>query len=1284
MIPILIMVIALGIMPYLLLVLSGVKSSTANNIVSMDSHVVENRRVVLENEMMEHWGRIYKESAWLTENLEEVLYNNDIDITEFLKNKDAQQQYLEMVFPDMVKTLQYNTASGLFLILANDESVSGEADYKGFFIRDSDPQTNIATNTDLLMERGSKRLSQSFAISLDSAWSTDFHFKGQGQRAADDFFYIPYTTARQNPNIAMENLGYWSTPFVLEDHYMDNHQMITYSVPLIYQGNVYGVLGTEAGVSYLKNYFIVQDLDSNLNAGYVLAIRQSENQYRMIAGKGALYSAVSGDNNILQLTQQEDSELYKVEGANVGRQSIYCVYNALNLYGNNVPYDDTEWVLCGLVTEDSIYGYGNEVARKLLIVMVCSVLIAIALVWILIRNVTKPVYRLMDSIRQGIDGIHEFTTSNIIEIDELHAVVENLTDAQKHNEDLLMEEKERYRIAVENSKDMFFIYRHKDKMLEIVNSKGKDGVWNCNEHPEYIYSDEIWAQDRNKLVDVIKSAQKEINLEFRLRLPEQNEFEWVNLTGSILRNADGTVSRIVGCVRNIHQRKLLEEAQKNQKNYDSLTHFYYMEPGLKAIRGSANAKECNALMVIDIQQYSMIIEQYGLVFGDVLVEQLAKMLYSNCVDMSMSDAICIRAGADQLMVWCPGVTFHKLQMLAEQTYEQFTSLVKDSYYSFTFHCGITQTNREFDPETNIAQVMTALHIAKCRKKNIVLWQELSEQEKNNGVQSSLTEIDSINHLQELSLSFLAMNLLDRGNHIGVILDVLLCKIRENFEFDNFIITGFQREELAISSTYAYKKVKALEDKGGVIHCTESQYQQFMQNTKMQELVPVEDMDGHSSVWKQYGTMSGIVYHMLDDGQYSGSILFIGMSPQVLEEDSQRKQLEEIAVIIQSKLNLLRHDQSAKAKSDFLARMSHEIRTPMNGIIGMTEIALKEDQSEERRIDCLKKIESSSTYLLGLLNDILDMSKIENGKMKLVVEECNIRELLEGLEPLLESRIAEKNIHFEQQIDLKHTWFLCDGLRINQILVNFLSNAMKYSHVEGHVTLIVKETVVDEHNSEVLFAVKDDGVGIEADKQQLIFRRFEQADNSEIARRQGTGLGLAISNRLVHMMDSDIHLESALGKGSTFSFVVRIQPILRESTENAEDSTVVDLSGRKVLAVEDNLLNMEIVRTLLEENGMIVDEAHNGQEAVDIMEKAKPGDYDLILMDIMMPVMDGLEATRRIRRIDREDCRNIPIIAMSANAFDEDVKHSLESGMTGHLSKPLNMNKLKKSISDLFK
>ena len=1284
-IPILIIVFVQGAVPFLTLIFSGIRSNMENAVIGLDSHTVENRKVVLENDMIEQWSSVYKESDSLSSALTKVLSDHQMDMQGFMGSGKVQEEYLETVFYDMVEVLQYNSTSGIFLVLGNDGDTDSEGEYKGFWVRDSDPQTKTASRTDLLMERGSKVLSQNMSISLDTSWHTDFHFQGNGKRDADDFFYQPYITAENyvDSRTSMENLGYWSKPFILEEFYKDNHKMITYSAPLVYDKTVYGVLGIEVGVNDLTKFFQVKDLDSDLNAGFALVVDHGNGNYEGIAGEGALYDAVSRDGSDFVLEEPVQENLRLVQGAAIGKQQIYGLVSNLELYSRNVPYENTQWALCGFVTEDSVYGLISDVYERILGAILGSALMAVILVYFLVQYATEPVYHLVESVRGGVKGIHGFQESGIQELDELHKVIENLTDTQMQTENQLLEEKERYRIAVESSQDAFFTYKCKEKLLEIVNSKGNDGVWDCGKHPEFLDNDSIHPADKAKLVNAVKSSDGVLDVDFRLQ-HANGEFQWVNLSGSITFDENKERSRVVGCIHNVHQHKLLEQAQKRKQIYDSITSFYRLGSGLEVVETLCRDDPEGVLVLLEIQQFSKIDERYGLIFGDIILEQFAGLLAKRFQEDGLNGGIYIRAGADQMLVWLPVCTTGPIVRSVQGLEKEFGALTDEKHLSLSLKCGIAVTGSRNSLSEALEQTKTALTAARHGKQEIMFYEELSTVEKACAVDVAFAEVASLERLKEMTLSSIALNLFDRDGDTSVVLDILALKLQEKYHLTDIVITHFNGEYMVNNLLYCWKTWEKKDGWDGMVHCSEKQYQHFVETQEMQQL-----LTSGESIWKEpliqpfASGRNDIVFHMTDNGQYSGSIVFRDIDQDVLEKKEECKCLEEISAIIQNRLNLERHDLSAKAKSDFLARMSHEIRTPMNGIIGMTEIALKDGQTEERRIDCLRKIEYSSEYLLGLINDILDMSKIESGKMRLIEEKCNLMEMIQGLRPLLEAKLNENNIQYIADIQLKNHWFMADSLRLNQVLVNLLGNALKYSRPDGHVWLTVRETEEEKGFSNLYFQVRDDGIGIAPEKQQLIFRQFEQADNSENARKQGTGLGLAISRRIVRMMDSDIKLESEPGKGSSFSFNVKLQPVSGEKTTVTSQPEEISFPGKRILVVEDNELNMEIICTILENYGIETEQAVNGKEAVRRMEESVPGYYDMIFMDIMMPEMDGLEATRTIRNLDREDCKKIPIYAMSANAFDEDVKRSLASGMNGHLSKPVNLQVLEKTLWEVL-
>ena len=420
-------------------------------------------------------------------------------------------------------------------------------------------------------------------------------------------------------------------------------------------------------------------------------------------------------------------------------------------------------------------------------------------------------------------------------------------------------------------------------------------------------------------------------------------------------------------------------------------------------------------------------------------------------------------------------------------------------------------------------------------------------------------------------------------------------------------------------------------------------------------------------------------------KYSGSVFFLNDAGKAFDDDETATTLREVGAIIQNRINQEELDLSAQAKSDFLARMSHEIRTPMNGIIGMTEIALKPEQSDERRVDCLNKVHASSLYLLDLLNGILDMTKIENNKMLLGDAPFSMSHVVEELNAVSAGRLAARNQKLVVDMRTQHDWFMGDALRLSQVLINLVGNAVKYSDDGGTITVTIEERAADGGSGtvNVYFAVADEGVGIAEEDIERIFAKFEQVNTTD-ARQQGTGLGLAISNRIVLMMGDRIRANSRLGHGSTFYFEIPLTIADAADKSSCANAEQVDFTGKHALVAEDNELNMEIIAYVLNDMGFTVDKTTNGQEAVDAFAQSPVGRYDIVLMDVMMPVMDGLTAAHRIRGLGRADAADVPIVATSANAFAEDVKRSLASGMNAHVSKPIDPEKLAKVLAKVMR
>ena len=379
------------------------------------------------------------------------------------------------------------------------------------------------------------------------------------------------------------------------------------------------------------------------------------------------------------------------------------------------------------------------------------------------------------------------------------------------------------------------------------------------------------------------------------------------------------------------------------------------------------------------------------------------------------------------------------------------------------------------------------------------------------------------------------------------------------------------------------------------------------------------------------------------------------------------------------------ERASKAKTDFLSNMSHDIRTPMNAIIGITTLMKNELHEPEKLAEHLDKLETSGQLLLGIINDILDMSRIESGKTTLNIEKMNLSQQVSRLDSIARQQAGQRRQTFTVKTDLQHENVLADPNRLNQVLMNILSNAVKYTPTGGHIRLEVEELPRNEHYARYRFVVQDDGIGMSEAFQKTLFDPFTREEKSGINKVQGTGLGMAITKSVVDLMGGSISVESATGKGTRFEVVLEF-PIDTEADTVQQAQALPEeadaaspLSGMKFLCAEDNAINAEILEMLLETKGAGCTICSNGQEIVDAFASVKPGDYDMILMDIQMPVMDGLEATRRIRSSENPLGRTIPILAMTANAFLEDMQKSKEAGMDEHLSKPVDISALEQVV-----
>ena len=752
---------------------------------------------------------------------------------------------------------------------------------------------------------------------------------------------------------------------------------------------------------------------------------------------------------------------------------------------------------------------------------------------------------------------------------------------------------------------------------------------------------------------------------------------WCRVTMSAVEYGEnGQNGTVLGIIEDITKEQTMAMALEEAKSRDLLTGLWNREAGTRIAQEYMAKKplgERCALMLLDMDNFTRINQEEGVAFANAVLQEVADILRAE----TEPDDIRVRMGGDEFMLVLKGrgkagatVTGPRV---AARVRELLLQSDKDISISVSIGMCATEVVDEYSglyrcAESTLKYVKencqgnAACYLDTSNELGEMLTDLYTEKHQLNTIEQGLTE-------QREDLVSFALDLLGKARNLNDAVQLLFARLGKTYGLDRVSLLDVDRDYLTCRFSYQWARDKTDLMMHKTFYITREQYEQWPGQFDPSGL-------NRHAVYDE-SSMSCLQAAIWNQGMFAGILSFEVKADGYSWNDEQRKLLEELSKIIPSFVMKARADAVSQAKTDFLSRMSHEIRTPLNAIVGMTAIARNVVDHRDRVLECLDKLETSNQYLISLINDILDMSRIESGKMELNVQPMDMEDFVRSLEGMMRPQAEQKGLRFiVENRCCQGLALVTDRLRLEQVLINIIGNAVKFTGEGGDVVFSITPEERCSGGQRLTFSVKDTGIGIASEALDSIFNAFEQAEKNTSVRYGGTGLGLAISSRLVQMMGGTLGVRSVLGEGSEFYFTLTL-PIgkLDGETPRSREPEHHDFHGRRLLVVEDNLLNQEIAQSLLEMEGFLVETAENGQAALDAFGSHEPGYYDAVLMDIRMPVMDGIEATRRIRTMERPDSRTIPIIAMTANAFDQDSRKSLDSGMNGHLPKPIRVEEL---------
>jgi signal transduction histidine kinase/CheY-like chemotaxis protein len=1301
---------------------NGTVSSLQNSSINALYKNAENRSIILENMMVHSWSNVENMEDELIVAFDSYLRKNSLSVDNVIGNDKREEQILSLVSDSMIDMLRLTQSTGVYVYFVDSNDTSDEDKlYNGIYYRDSDPNSTPLGYSDISFLRGPINIAKNQGIHPDSLWDEKFNVTTKSKENWNTY-KKPFDAALANPDAPPADLSYWGEPHKVRfASKLDTNDCISYTRPVIYKGRVIAMLGTEVQMDYLEKFFPASDISDNGKGGYILANYTSNTasgetmDIRSYRVTGSFIKRITGTKNgtlsLEKVDFDDEDDIYEYEFED---NKAHVALLDMNLYNRSSAFSGEQWALASIETDDILFAVSDRVTGGILFSSIAALIFGIVVIYLAIKYATAPITQITDIIKNVDQKDEELSTdSDVYEIDLL---CKTINDARKRRitiEEELKEERERYLMALESATDTFMEYnKETDKFMiyyfvtenneshiasDIIDFFSKKVLSNQICHPED--TDVLIAVLNGDITEPIEIRIQKSLIKNDTETESDGGFYWILFKMSNIRDANGEIKKIMGVLRQITKEKKAENALIDAQRRDVTSGLYNRECGellTEKYVKIANVRNYGfSLMVINIDRFDEFETHYGRFFSAVILRNFCRLLTLAAGE----ESVITRLDNSHIAVFVNG--FEAVESIISKVRADLPYLYTGENHdlAFSFSAGIATSNDSKNHDKLLDCAFLALRAAERRSAgSFVYYKDLPVSNKLAAPDQRKKSVSINADMSKPNIVSFTFEMFEHATDIQSAIGMLLRILCEKFSLSHAVICDYDDDFGSARIAYQYAEKGESLYKNISDRIEKSDMKSFRSRFDANGLLMYDTAFSSSSddVVKKLlfvapnENSSSFCCLMYENGTPVGMSIYKRGKSQPALSDFEKDSLCEITKIISANIIISKSNNASRAKSEFLSRMSHEIRTPMNAIIGMTNIAKAETENPLKLNDCLEKIDFSANHLLSLINDILDMSKIESGKMVINSDEFSLNSLIDGTATLMRPQMEAKDISFEVVRGITHDSVAGDEYRLRQVLINLLGNAAKFTDKGGHICLTVNETASEKSGcGSYYFSVKDSGIGISKEHQKNIFNAFEQVSSASSLgnKQEGTGLGLAISQNIIGAMGGKIEIRSDCGKGSDFYFSVSL-PYAKQTEQKptcvGSDCYLGMFAGHTVLLVEDNDINMEIACYILEQAGFTIEQAENGKIAVEKFLKSPAGFYSAILMDIRMPVMDGLSATREIRKNSRRpDSRSVPIVAMTANAFDGDTKKSIEAGMDGHIAKPIDTEKLYALLESLI-